>query len=134
MYSILMQALVKLLRRQGVLLPREQIDAAPWVAVTLLSDRLTPGGRRLAMWPEGHGGQVGADGAVRELYGVTVQDVLPDRMILRGIERWPTGQGLPAAVLQEWMIRPVPDLGPSGWHSPMARQFTRDVTQLVHSP
>lgn len=131
MYSISMQLLVKLLRRHGALIPREEVEAAPWVAVTVLTDSNPKAGRRLAMWPEGHGGHAGADGALRELFGVSLREVEADRMVLRGIERCAGPRGEPAAVLQEWMLKPVPELGSAGWHSPVAKQFTRDAGLLV---
>ena len=104
-----MQMLFKLLRRGGVTLPRQAVDAAPWTIGRMESaggGRLTL--RRLAASPD--------KPPLAELYRARVRSVDDQHLTLIGIE-----QNKDAAVVQEWRLKMPPETGGEGLVSPKAQ-------------
>jgi hypothetical protein len=125
------QLLVRILRRRGVPLSPQQEAELPWTLVSILTERDERTGRRRLVL-RGHD-----EGLLspprRELYQVTLASVTHTEIVLRGIEQVDMG-GCAAAVVQEWAFKPAPELGPDGWSSARAREFTRDLSTLVDPP
>lgn len=116
-----MQLLAKLLRRNGVLAAPEEVQRRPWTLVELKTEY--DGGtrrRRLTI----RGGEDGHLAPPRfELFQVTLTSVTEVEFVLRGIERVEVSRRV-AAVVQEMVCKPMPELGGLGWSSPRAREFS----------
>lgn len=123
-----MQFLAKLLRRNGVLLAKEEVARRPWTLVQLMTEPdAKTGRRRLTL----RGGEEGQFAPPRfELFQVTLASVTHDEFVLRGIEAAEVG-GRNAAVVQEMVCKPKPELGGAGWASPRAKEFSRDFQALL---
>lgn len=122
-----MRLLVKLKRRNGVLIAAQEFNRRPWTAVSLLTEAdPQTNHRRLTLRSDD-------DGAFTpprmELFQVTVSAFEVDGFVLRRVERVETG-GRIAAVVQELACKAMPELGGEGWLSPRAKEFSREFETL----
>jgi hypothetical protein len=128
MYSIGVQVLVKLMRRNGVRVAAAALKATDWTECELLSASRSANGRSSrCLVLRGLMQIPSTDDAMAELFQPTVADVGLDELIIRGVERIDVGEGRVAAVVQEWCVKQRPYLGPQGLQSPLANDIRQSL-------
>lgn len=123
MYSVSMQVFVRLLRRRSVRIAPGDARALQWTEAVLCS--VDAGAERCI----GANGLLSIPGAppMATLYAPVIVRVEGDSLVLRGIERVTGDGGQQAAVVQEWMVKHRPSLGPAGLQAADTRGRRPDI-------
>jgi len=124
--------MLRLRRRQGILIPLDQIPVASWTLGHLATGRSFLRPKKALVFVAAS--RVPGTGVIAELLRPTIADVLGDQLVLTGLERIATAEGRIAVVLQEWCLRPRPEFGGMGKLAPEYREIREHLDQPEPPP